>query len=56
MNFGFMLKKCTLKFAKKLKVLLNFSTSYLCEQEFSTLANIKTYKLLKMEFIEEEMR
>lgn len=41
---------------KALKILLQFSTSYLCEQGFSTLVNIKTNKRMKMEFIEEEMR
>lgn len=30
--------------------------SYLCEQGFSTLANIKTNKRMKIEFIYEEMR
>ena len=41
---------------KALKILLQFSTSYLCEQGFSTLVNIKSNKRMKMEFIEEEMR
>ncbi|XP_050064195.1 protein FAM200A-like [Aphis gossypii] len=41
---------------KALKMLLQFSTSYLREQGFSTLVNIKSNKRMKMEFIEEEMR
>ncbi|XP_026822766.1 protein FAM200A-like [Rhopalosiphum maidis] len=41
---------------KAQKILLQFSTSYLREQGFSTLVNIKSNKRMKMEFIEEEMR
>jgi len=38
-----------------LKMLLHFSTSYLCEQGFSTPVNIKLNKLMKMKFIKIEM-
>lgn len=54
-NFGFMLKKyIPTKIVTTLKILLKFSTSYLCEQGFSILLNIKINKRMKMEFIEEE--
>lgn len=34
---------------------LQFSTSYLCKQGFSSFVNIKINKRMKMEFIEEVM-
>ncbi|XP_050066484.1 zinc finger BED domain-containing protein 5-like [Aphis gossypii] len=41
---------------KALTILLPFSTSYLCEQGFSALANIKNKKREKLNSLEEEMR
>jgi hypothetical protein len=41
---------------KALIILLQFSTSYLCELGFSTLTNIKTKKREKILGLEEEMR
>ena len=39
-----------------LAILLRFSTSYLCELEFSTLTNIKCKKRTNLQSIDEEMR
>ncbi|XP_060860558.1 zinc finger BED domain-containing protein 5-like [Metopolophium dirhodum] len=56
-EFWIQVEKIHAEIGKKLlKILLQFSTSYLCEQGFSTLVNIKSNKRMKMEFIEEEMR
>ena len=41
---------------KALTVLLQFSTSYLCEQEFSVLTNIKCKNRSNLKCIDEEMR
>lgn len=41
---------------KAQKILLQFSTSYLCELGFSALKNIKTMKRNKLLAVEEEMR
>lgn len=41
---------------KSIKIVLQFSTSYLCELGFATLTNIKTKKQERLTNIEEEMR
>ena len=41
---------------KALVILIQFSTSYLCELGFSILANIKTNKRARLQTLEEEMR
>ncbi|XP_042856188.1 protein FAM200A-like [Penaeus japonicus] len=41
---------------KALVILIQFSTSYLCELGFSVLANIKTNKRARLQTLEEEMR
>ena len=41
---------------KALVMLIQFSTSYLCELGFSALANIKTNKRERLKTLEEEMR
>ena len=41
---------------KALAILLQFSTSYLCELGFSTLTNIKCKKRTNLQSIDEEMR
>ena len=41
---------------RALHILLQFSTSYLCELGFSTLTNIKYKKREKLKCVEEEMR
>ena len=41
---------------KALTILMQFSTSYLCELGFSTLRNMKTKKQERLCCIEEEMR
>ena len=39
-----------------LVILLQFSTTYLCETAFSVLANLKTRKRERLLVVEEEMR
>ena len=41
---------------KALKILLQFSTSYLCEFEFSALTNIKKKKRSRLLNVDDEMR
>ena len=41
---------------KALNILLQFSTSYLCEFGFSALANIKTEKRSRLLNVEDDMR
>jgi len=56
-NFGYYFKLNLKVFLKKpFKLLLQFSTSYLCDLGFSTLNNIKEMKRERLLNIEEEMR
>ena len=41
---------------KALKILLQFSTSYLCEFEFSALTNIKKKKRSRLLNVDDDMR
>ena len=41
---------------KELKILLQFSTSYLCELGFSTITNMKTKKRERLTNLDEELR
>ncbi|KAL4120074.1 hypothetical protein QTP88_012813 [Uroleucon formosanum] len=54
-NSGYVSKEYPEISIKALTILLPFSTSYLCEQGFSALTNIKNKKREKLNLMEEEM-
>ena len=41
---------------KALKILLQFSTTYICEESFSTMTNIKSMKRESLKMLDDEMR
>ena len=41
---------------KDLKILLQFSTTYICEESFSTMTNIKSMKRGSLKMLDDEMR
>ena len=41
---------------KALKILLQFSTTYICEESFSTMTNIKSMKRGSLKMLDDEMR
>ena len=41
---------------KALKILLQFSTTYICEESFSTMINIKSMKRGSLKMLDDEMR
>jgi hypothetical protein len=49
-------KDCPVISAKAVNILLQFSTSYLCEQAFLCLTNIKSKERNHLLFVEEELR
>jgi hypothetical protein len=49
-------KECPVISVKAVNISLQFSTSYLCEQAFSCLTNIKSKERNRLLFVEEEFR